>query len=123
MGDKEKEKSQLSEEPGSRSHRFKYVLQTNSKDPKESHHKDDNDTRDAEHGSISPLARQSRYLVDKTGRSQYSSHRIRNMSESLISPRTVGYGVHMTASLIKGLTSTNENKNEGETSVEDHENN
>ena len=43
------------------------------------------------------------------------------MRKSLISPRTVGYGIHMTASLIEKLTSTDENKNDGEISLEDHE--
>ena len=91
------------------------------KSPKESHHKDANDTKDVEHGSIPPLGRQLRHLVDNTEKSQYSSHEIRNMSKSLISPRTVGYGIHMTASLIEKLTSTDENKNDGEISLEDHD--
>ena len=65
----------------------------NSQDPKESHRKVDSDTRDAEHGGIPPRCRQSRYLVDNKGISQYSSHRARNMNDSLIPPRTVGYGM------------------------------
>ena len=40
------------------------------KSPKEPHHKDADDTKDVEHGSIPPLGRQLRHLVDNTEKSQ-----------------------------------------------------
>ena len=43
------------------------------------------------------------------------------MSESLISPRTVGYGIHMTASLIAKLTPAGEYEHDREDSLENHE--
>ena len=91
------------------------------KNAKEPHHKDDDDTKDVEHGSIPPLGRQLRHLVYNTERSQYRIHKIRNMSKSLISPRTVGYGIHMTASLLAKLTPAGENEYDGEDSLENHE--
>ena len=91
------------------------------KSPKEPHHKDADDTKDVEHGSIPPLGRQLHHLVDNTEKTQYSSHEIRNMRKSLISPRTVGYGIHMTASLLAKLTPADENEHDGEDSLENHE--
>ena len=84
------------------------------KNPKTPHHKDADDTKDVEHGSIPPLGRQLRHLVDNIEKTKYSSNKIQNMKKSLISPRTVGYGIHMTASLIAKLTSANENDHDGE---------
>ena len=43
------------------------------------------------------------------------------MRKSLISPRTVGFGIHMTTSLIAKLTSADENEHDWENSLENHE--
>ena len=100
-----------------------WITRKREEDPKEAHRKVDNNMREAEHGDTSPHYRQPLYLADNKRIYQYSSHRARNRSGTLMPSRTMGYGTRTTASLIEKLTSTEDDEYEEDTTVENHENN